>query len=143
MKCANIFKGNLGPWSQHFVSPHQILRAIGPKARLISTSDLEALVLTQYKIKLLVQESATFLKRRQWRTQGLSRWGTCPKWENKESLRKNKKNWLKFQERMGNVKVLPPGTVRLATALNDVAIYNVKSIACAYTANGQITHIMI
>ena len=32
-----VFKGHLRPWSEHFVAPHQILRAIGPRARPILT----------------------------------------------------------------------------------------------------------
>ena len=31
LKWANIFKGHLGPWSEHFVGPHQILKAHGPE----------------------------------------------------------------------------------------------------------------
>ena len=38
--------------------------------------------------------------------------------ENKSSLRKNKKNWSKFGEKWGKCNSCPPGTVRLATAVN-------------------------
>ena len=37
--------------------------------------------------------------------------------ENKYSLRKNKRNWSKFEEKWGKWNSCPPGTVRLATAL--------------------------
>ena len=37
--------------------------------------------------------------------------------ENEKSLRKSKKNWSKFEEKMRKGNSCPPGTVRLATAL--------------------------
>ena len=37
--------------------------------------------------------------------------------ENEQSLRKNKKNWSRFEEKWGKWNSCPPGTVRLATAL--------------------------
>ena len=37
--------------------------------------------------------------------------------ENEQSLRKDKKNWLQFEEKWGKWNSCPPGTVRLATAL--------------------------
>ena len=40
LKWANIFKGHLSPWPWHFVGPHQILRAIGLWAHIISTPDI-------------------------------------------------------------------------------------------------------
>ena len=37
--------------------------------------------------------------------------------ENLKTLRKNEKNWSKFEEKWGKLKSCPPGTVRLAVAL--------------------------
>ena len=40
--------------------------------------------------------------------------------ENEKSLRKSKKTWSKFEEKMRKVELLaPPGTVRLAMTLKD------------------------
>ena len=49
---------------------------------------------------------------KQWRSQGLPGWGlTHPEGqneeENKKSLRKNKKNWSKFEEKMRKAELLP------------------------------------
>ena len=48
--------------------------------------------------------------------------------ENDKILRKNKSNWLKFEEKWGKCKSCPPGTMRLATALllTHCKFYNLK-----------------
>ena len=77
---------------------------------------------THAQVKLGCKHMCTNVLSKQLRSQALPRWATSgqvahPEGQNEESLRRNKKQWWKFEEKWRKWNYWPPGTARLATPL--------------------------